>query len=182
MTLTRHAMKPETSSMGGRHFAATWSASLKIVSLAATFLLVGISLLIWFQLPKSELWLRALISATTLLMPVVCALFMIRSYRLEGRWLLIQRWLWQSRISLEGLRDASLDTEAMRQSLRICGNGGLFSFSGWYRSKRLGVFRAYVTDLNRTVVLTFPSRKIVLSPDRPEAFVDTVRHQRQLSA
>jgi hypothetical protein len=80
------------------------------------------------------------------------------------------------------LREASVDAEAMRRSLRICGNGGLFSFSGWYRSKRLGVFRAYVTDLNRTVVLTFPRRKIVLSPDQPEAFVEALRHYRRLGA
>ncbi len=175
-------MKPATSSMTGRTFAATWSNSLKLVSFAATLLLIGVSLLIWFQLPQSELWTRSLITATTLLMPAVCALFMIRGYRVEGRWLLIQRWLWQSRISLEGLRDASVDAEAMRKSLRICGNGGLFSFSGWYRSKRLGLFRAYVTDLNRTVVLTFPRRKIVLSPDRPEAFVEALRHHRHLGA
>ena len=168
--------------MTGGAFAATWSNSLRLVSFAVTLLLIGVALLTWFQLPKSELWPRALISATTLLIPPVCALFMIRGYRLEGRWLLIQRWLWQSRISLEGLRDASVDAEAMRKSLRICGNGGLFSFSGWYRSKRLGLFRAYVTDLNRTVVLTFPRRKIVLSPDRPEAFVEALRHNRHLSA
>lgn len=166
--------------MTGHAFAATWSNSLKLASFAVTLLLIAVSLLIWFQLPKSELWTRSLITATTLLMPPVCALFMIRGYRLEGRWLLVQRWLWQTRISLEGLRDASVDAEAMRRALRICGNGGLFSFSGWYRSKRLGIFRAYVTDLNRTVVLTFPRRKIVLSPDRPEAFVEALRHHRHL--
>jgi hypothetical protein len=64
--------------------------------------------------------------------------------------------------------------------VRICGNGGVYSFIGWYWSKRLGRFRAYVTDLHRTVVLTFPHGRIVLSPDRPEAFVEALTRNRQL--
>jgi hypothetical protein len=33
----------------------------------------------------------------------------------------------------------------MNKSLRACGNGGGFSFTGWYWSKSLGSYRAFVT-------------------------------------
>lgn len=164
--------------MSRNQFAAPWSGLLKGVSFGATLLLVGVSLLIWFNLPPSPSALRAMLSMTLLLMPLICALFLVRGYRIEGRHLIVRRLFWETRISLEGLRDAAADPEAMRRSLRICGNGGLFSFTGWYRSKRLGTFRAYVTDLHRTVVLTFPNRKIVVSPDRPEPFVEAVLGRR----
>lgn len=59
----------------------------------------------------------------------------------------------------------------MRGSLRICGNGGIFSFSGWFWNKRLGAYRALVTDGAKTVVLRFDKRKWVVSPDAPEEFV-----------
>jgi hypothetical protein len=111
-----------------------------------------------------------------------CGLFTVRAYRLEGRNLLVRRALWWSSISLEGLRKVEVDPEAMRRALRLCGNGGLFSFAGWYWSRRLGRFRAYVTDQRRTVVLSLPRHKIVLSPDQPEAFAELLRRQRGLRA
>ena len=60
---------------------------------------------------------------------------------------------------------------AMRKSLRTCGNGGFFSFTGFYWSKSLGAYRAYVTDLQRTVVLHYNKRTVIVSPDSPEDFI-----------
>ncbi len=65
----------------------------------------------------------------------------------------------------------SVEPDALRGSLRIFGNGGGFSFSGFYYSKRLGSFRAFVTDRRRTVVLRYANRRVVLSPATPEDFV-----------
>lgn len=72
--------------------------------------------------------------------------------------------------SSAGLISAEAMPEAMSGSLRTCGNGGAFSFTGWYWSRRLGAFRAYVTDLNRTVVLRFGKRTVIVSPGAPEDF------------
>jgi hypothetical protein len=47
----------------------------------------------------------------------------------------------------------------------------MFSFSGLYWNRNLGHYRAFVTDLNHTVVLRFVTRTLVVSPDRPEEFV-----------
>jgi hypothetical protein len=55
-------------------------------------------------------------------------------------------------------------------ALRVCGNGGLFAFSGWFWNRQLGRFRMCATDLAHTVVLRFQDRIWVITPDRPEAF------------
>jgi hypothetical protein len=74
-------------------------------------------------------------------------------------------------LPLAGLKSAEVMPRAMSGSLRICGNGGAFSFTGWFRNKPLGYYRAFVTDLNRTVVLRFEKRTVVVSPAEPEEFV-----------
>jgi len=56
--------------------------------------------------------------------------------------------------------------------VRVSGNGGLYSFCGWFFSKRLGRYRLFATDLRSTVVLQFPDRTVVISPSAPRAFVE----------
>jgi hypothetical protein len=160
-------------------FAAPWSTLLRTVSIGATLLLVGVGLTFCFLPPTPHAWVRIAVPVFSFLLPLVCALFAVRGYFIQGRSLFIQRLLWNTRINLEGLRDATVDPDAMRRALRLCGNGGLFSFTGWFRNKRLGTFRAFVTDPRQTVVLSFPNRTIVLSPDRPAAFVEAISPTRR---
>ena len=69
-----------------------------------------------------------------------------------------------------GLESARFLPNAMRWSVRTFGNGGFFSFSGFYWNKLLGGYRAFVTD--PTVVLRYSSsRKGLLSPAEPDDFV-----------
>jgi hypothetical protein len=110
-----------------------------------------------------------------LTLTVACALFTVRGYVLDGHTLWIQRLIWQTPLSLVGLRDAEYDPAAMSWSLRLFGNGGFFSFSGWYRSRTLGIYRAWVMDPKRSVVLRFDRRVVVISPDRPAHFVAVVK-------
>ena len=63
------------------------------------------------------------------------------------------------------------EPDAMRGSIRTFGNGGAFSFSGFYYNKRLGSYRAFVTDPRRAVVLRYATRRVVLSPAAPDDFV-----------
>lgn len=62
----------------------------------------------------------------------------------------------------------------MRASLRTFGNGGGFSFTGRYWNKRLGSYRAFVTNPARSVVLRWQDRTVVVSPASPEEFVREV--------
>jgi hypothetical protein len=156
---------------GGRRFAAPWCTRLTTVSVFAGVALLATAILVWAQAPSKDWLLRGLVSATCVGTLGGCAVFTVRGYRLEGRCLYVQRLLWDTRVSLDGLRETAADARAMRGSLRLFGNGGLFAIAGWFRSRRLGSYRAFATDPARAVVLTFPKRKIVVTPGDPEAFI-----------
>jgi hypothetical protein len=152
-------------------FAAPWCRPLIAVTAFTSLLLPLVTVLVWTQTPPTPAWGRGLVTALSAGLLVGGAVFMIRGYRLEGRRLWIRRLFWDTQVSLDGLRGAVVDPEAMRRSLRLFGNGGLFVFAGWYRNRRLGVYRAFATDPARAVVLTLPRRKIVITPADPEGFV-----------
>jgi len=56
----------------------------------------------------------------------------------------------------------------------MLGNGGLFSFSGLFYSRRLGRYRLFATDPKRLVVMIMPRRTVVISPADPEAFLRAI--------
>lgn len=160
-------------------YGAPWGAALVTMSMVATLAALvpaAIFLVLGRWLPPggpgagAARWLPCV----GLLPPVlvaVCALFTIRAYTLTENALLVHRLLWKTRLPLEGLRSAVHEPDVMRGSLRTFGNGGAFSFSGFYRNEALGPYRAFVTDGRRTVVLRFADRTVVVSPDDPAGFV-----------
>jgi hypothetical protein len=105
---------------------------------------------------------------------LISALFVVTAYELEGGDLLVQRLFWRTRLSLGGLTQAGFDPAAMQRSLRLFGNGGLFSISGLFSNRTLGRYRAFVTDPRHAVVLRLRDRVLVLSPANPGAFLDAL--------
>jgi hypothetical protein len=116
-------------------------------------------------------WAGWLLVAVPLLTLVVSAAFMVRGYVLADSTLIIVRLGWESRLDLSRLNSATVDPDALRRSLRLFGNGGFFSFTGWFRNKKLGIYRAYATDTRRAVVLRFSDKTVVITPDDPQRFV-----------
>ena len=151
-----------------RTFKAPWSKTLWIVSGGATLILLGVT-----AIPVPGMgWIRL----TPLAILAGALPFVVRSYTIEEGALLIRRLFWDTRIDLAGLQSARFDPAAVSGSVRTCGNGGLFSFTGWYWNRQLKSYRAFATDPKKVVVLTFDKRRVVVTPERPEAFV------RELSA
>jgi len=100
-----------------------------------------------------------------------CALFTVRGYTITPDAILVRRLFWDTRLPRAGLQAAEFVPGVMCKSIRTWGNGGFFSFTGFYWTRTLRSYRAYVTDLRRTVVLRYERRTIVVSPDRPEDFI-----------
>ena len=159
------------------HFdAAPWPTSLKVTSLVGTLLLVVVG---YFaveaiphgtRVPFAEAF-GTLIAAVLPLVAVIAALFVVRGYDLGAQELRIQRLLWSTRIGLAGLTGATQDPSLMRGSLRVFGNGGLYSYTGFFQNRAIGRYRAFVTDPKNAVVLRLPDRTVVVSPAKPQAFV-----------
>ena len=152
-------------------YKATWGRPLIVVSAVAT--LVCLAIPFWGRQFFSGLshpfgsWLAML----PLVLLLCSALYSITGYTLTDDTLIIHRPGWRTRIPLAGIEAAEVSPGAMRGSLRIFGNGGLYSFTGWYWNRVLGKYQAFVTTLDNTVVLRFRDRRIVVSPDRPDDFV-----------
>jgi len=63
----------------------------------------------------------------------------------------------------------------MKGSIRVFGNGGFFAFTGFYWSRTIGRYRAYVMDPKQSVVLRLERRQFSVSPDHPENFIAIVK-------
>jgi hypothetical protein len=156
-------------------YRAPWGRALIVISTLLVVLsiasVVGMPLILGTGPPGMDL-----LAQWTLPVVVLCCLpFLIRAYAITDDAILIRRLFWTTRLDLAGLKSAEVLPKVMNKSLRTCGNGGGFSFTGWYWNKSLGFYRAFVTDLNRTVVLRFGKRTVVLSPDDPEDFVSELK-------
>jgi hypothetical protein len=153
-------------------YKAPWSRALVVVSVLATLLCAGVALGTWL-LPQPKhggevmTWLRWFLAA----LAPACALFIVRGYTITPDAILVHRPFWNTRLPRAGLRSADADPAAMSKSLRTCGNGGFFSITGFYWSRPLGAYQAFVTDPRRAVVLRYEKRTVVVSPDVPEDFV-----------
>ena len=155
--------------MNTNTFKAPWGKTLGWMSAFSIVVVLAVTVPLYFKIkPAPVNWLVLLLLITML---PCAALFIVRSYAIEPNVLAIRRLLWTTRLPLSGLQSAEAVPNVMRGSLRLFGNGGMFSITGLYRNRALGNYRAFVTDLKKTVVLRFPKRIVVISPENPEQFV-----------
>jgi hypothetical protein len=104
---------------------------------------------------------------------VGCVLYTIRGYVVTPKHIAVKRLLWSTYLSRHDIATASV-VDIDRRGWRIAGNGGAFAFSGVFTSPEIGRYRAFMTGPKRGVLLEYPNRKVVLTPDDPERFVRTL--------
>jgi len=163
-----------------RFDVAPWPVSLKVVSTLATVVLLGVTFVLYRAVPRGT---RApfaeefgmLVFAVPLAILLVSLLFLVRGYDLDQTGFYVDRLLWRTPIGLSGLTAAWHDPSAMKRSLRLFGNGGLFAITGIFQSKALGRYRAFVTNPKQAVVLRYETRVVVLSPADPDALLGHLR-------
>ena len=164
-----------------RFRAAAWSTLLVAVSWLATGLIVAVCLTVAGVI-RGEVRLPFPgpygVTLALLLPPLVLlgsALFVVRGYEVRPGELRVERLLWSTRLDLAGPFRICADPAAMRGSLRLFGNGGLYSITGLFQNRALGRYRAFVTDPKMAVVLFLPPRTVVVSPADPAGFVTQLR-------
>ncbi len=173
--------------MNSMTFTAPWGSSLITTSIVAVVVVLLVSAAVCFGPKLNRMLYRerevkgeAICRLLAVCIPVVSllagALFIVRGYTVTGDAIRVHRLGWSSTVPLDGLESATVSPDAVRRASRTRGNGGFFSYTGRFRSRTLGSFRAFVTDHARTVVLRFRDRSegdqvVVMSPDDPDAFV-----------
>jgi Bacterial PH domain len=156
-------------------FRAPWAKSLRISSGVTTALLVAIAALGIANLSRSGLLLALATVGAPLVIIKASALAMVKGYYLTESAIVVVRPGWTTVLPLAGLQSVTGNAEAMRASVRLFGNGGLFVIAGLFWNRRLGRFRAFATDPSRAVILAYPDRKVVITPHDPQHFILRVR-------
>lgn len=147
-------------------FQAPWSNMLKLT----TLLSIGILLLAAFTG-------RGTITYIAVVLLLASMLLFIRGYSVQNGQVVIHGLGWNKAYNLAELVDVEAKPLATSGSWRSFGNSGLYSMLGYYRSPDLGNYLAFITDTQNTVVLSFQEKRVVVSPDDPEAFVRVVREE-----
>ena len=69
-----------------------------------------------------------------------------------------------------------------RGCIRLGGSGGLFGYYGLFSTAKLGRSTWYVTNRSNSMVVITAAKTVLLSPDDPEGFLDTIRTYAPVSA
>lgn len=157
--------------------AAPWCMSLVVMSIVGMLLLFVVTYFARGSVPPGSLGgvPRMLVTLLPFIIGSGAALFVVSAYHLDAHGLRIQRLLWQTSIPLDGLERVWQDRDAMKGSIKVFGNGGLFAYSGVFQNAGLGRYRAFVTNPQYTVVLRRSRGAVVVTPANPEAFVRQVQ-------
>ena len=83
--------------------------------------------------------------------------------------------LGRKRFPMDGLVSVERDPDVLRHALRVYGNGGLGSIRGFFWSKRMGKFYAFLTGTDHAVVLRWPGKVVAVSPSDTAFFIYTAK-------
>lgn len=162
-------------------FNAPWGRSLKLATGLCLAIVFGVFLAgLLFEPENVAYWRIGMLWIPTGLL-VVSYFFSIRAYQILESKLLIHRIGWKSTIDLSELESVQVDPTAMSKSIRLLGNGGLFCFAGIFRNHKLGRYRAFATSPKNSVVLRFPDRTVVVTPEDPDGFAEMIKNRQSLA-
>lgn len=158
-------------------YSAPWSTFLKVVSVGITLLLLGA---FWFAGPISTVEESTPFQLFLFAFPVLLlgssAIFIIRGYEISDDAVEIIRVIGRVSYPIDNIEQVEHDPEAMSFAMRMMANGGMYSYSGFFRNQKLGSFRAYVSNKENTVVLhRKKGSPIVISPGEPKEFVKQLK-------
>jgi hypothetical protein len=169
-----------------KYKAACYDAFIKVMSYGTTALFsASCAFVIYVSAPQAPFDLQPMPVPVSIL---VCAILMgivgmsylrsVRSYSvdLQKRELIVHRVMGQKVFSLGTLIEGrNVQVADMERLSRVFGNGGLFSYSGVFRSPALGSFRMYSTNSRKNVLVRARDAVVVVSPDDQDGFIETLK-------
>ena len=149
----------------------------KVVTVVVTILITGIIVLQLIFIQDFGI-ASSIITITTLLVSYLIG-FMFRpiSYVILDGLLVIHRPLLDIKIEFNEIKNVEiLDSQELKGSFRTFGVGGLWGYWGSFANTRIGAMKWYATRMSNAVLITTVSnKKIVLTPDDPELFVEKLK-------
>jgi hypothetical protein len=162
-------------------FAAPLGRRVRLVTLLSVVIPAGIVLFalgLALTRPSPPVPLAILLLAPLIIVGMVVAVGWfshVCGYRLTRDELVVLGRRRARRFALAGLMNAEAEPAALAWSVKVFGNDGVGAITGRFWNRRLGLYRAFVSDRRCAVVLRWPGQCLVVSPDRTEEFVREVR-------
>lgn len=155
------------------NFQASLDNTAKTITVLVTLLFLGI---IGYGIAEASSSKSVLFTSAFLaLVYVICWLLRPLRYSVTETELLIERPLGNIRIKKEAITNISILQESnIGGAVRTFGVGGLFGYYGKYYNSAFGSMNWYVTRSDKPVLITTAKSKILVSPDEPERFAETL--------
>lgn len=152
-------------------FKATLSNTVKVITTAA-LLLTGVAMYTILNSPELTVAYRAILISTFTIILVGTYLFSVTGYTVEADRVIINRLLYNATIKRSDIAESRVLTdEEMKWSIRTFGVGGLFGYLGKFTNSNIGSMTWYATRRGNYILLVAGGKKIVLTPDDPQAFI-----------
>ncbi len=98
-------------------------------------------------------------------------------FEIKPNYVVIVRKIKPVLIGLDKIREVKVDLSAATlKCVRLFGSGGLFGFFGTFYSSQLKVHKRYVT-CRKNSVLIVADKKYVITPEKPELFVQLLQER-----
>jgi hypothetical protein len=155
----------------------TYKASLdnlaKGVTIGVTLLFACIIFAQYSIIKDAERTIHIFTRVALLLIYIIPIALRPIDYTLSADQLIIHRLLSDVKIDRNQIKSVEyVEKDKMGWAIRIFGVGGLFGYFGKFASKEMGNMTWYATRRDKTVlVTTISNKKIIVTPDEPEAFV-----------
>ena len=161
-------------------FEAPWDKLLKTITYAVVTFLILETIVIAVALfltasQTTALLITCLIVLCNIVIIVFSYLFAPQGFLIEQSGITVVRKVAPVLIEIGKIHNVScIERDRFMKSTRTFGNGGLFGYYGAFRNKELGSFQLYGTHRNYGVLVE-ADKNYVLTPDRPDEFVEVVR-------
>jgi hypothetical protein len=101
--------------------------------------------------------------------------FRIRYYEINSGNLIVKTGFSEQAFSLQGLESARVQERPFAGARKVAGMGGVWSYYGSFRSSSLGEFHAYAGSTSSGVLLSWPDKKVLVTPEDSAGFIAAAR-------
>lgn len=149
-----------------REFAVPADAALGVISFVGLIVILSV---IWLLISQAGITILGVAVIALLVVTVAVSLALTPlKIIIDDRQLIIKRVVGSKKIDKDAITEACKQ-EFTPADIRVFGNGGLFSYIGWYYSRRKGYYYCYLRSRNNLVfVETRNGRKYMLGCDNPD--------------
>ncbi len=104
-------------------------------------------------------------------------LFSVNGFTLQEQQLIAHRPFWNTEIQLPSDVIVEVEPEIKKGLFKTMGNGGMFGYTGSFRNKKLGNFKAYATNWNNAISIRSETNGfcIVVTPEDTQYFLSSFR-------